>query len=327
MKFSPWCFGALVWLGCCLAGCGPREARYVVVTGSDTGVYYQVGQAIDAAARRAEAPLHIGVRTSGGSVDNARQLGAGRADFAMIQNDIAAYALGGRAMFQSPIANLRGVAAFYPEHVHLVARADAGIRTVEDLAGRSLAIGDAGSGTEANALQVLEAHGLGEDELGTVERLGATQSAGRLQDGHLDAMFYTVGVGSAAIAELQTQLDLHFVPIGGSAREALLASHDFYSEAVIPAGAYGEGSPAQDTPTVAVRAVLAAREEVPPETVRAVLEAIFGHLETFRGRHARLREVTLEGARAGLALPLHPGARDFYGAGVPGQAETAPAGE
>src|SRR5690606_16976379 len=145
-----------------------------------------------------------------------RALGAQQADFAMMQPDVALYATQGVQAFadQDAITNLRAVAGMYPEHVHLVAREDSGIMTVADLAGRSVAIGDAGSGTEVNALQVLEAYGLSESDLGTTERLGATQSAGRIQDGHLDAMFYTVGVGTAAIAELATTgVSLRFIPI------------------------------------------------------------------------------------------------------------------
>jgi uncharacterized protein len=296
-----------------LGGCGEGPPQYVVVTGSTTGVYYQVGQAVDAMVRRNGDDVRLGVRASGGSVDNARQLAADRADFALMQSDIAAFALEGAYMFQGqPITNIRGVAALYPEHVHLVVRADSGIATVADLAGKAVAIGDAGSGTEANALQILGAHGLSESDLGRVERLGASQSAGRMQDGHVQAMFYTVGVGAAAVQELATQMELAFIGIEGDAREALLRDHGYYTAATIPADAYGPGRPAASVPTVAVTAMLVARQEVPDEAVQAVLASIFDHIDAFRARHARLGQVDAATARAGLTIPLHPAAQAFY---------------
>ena len=297
-----------------VSGCGDAGDRYVVVTGSNTGVYYPMGQAVDAAVRASGVDVSLRVRTSGGSVANAHALGAGQADFAMMQPDVALFAFEGiEAFADQPIGNLRAVAGMYDEHVHLVVRADSGIESVADLAGRSVAIGDAGSGTEVNALQVLAAYGMSEADLGSTEHLGATQSAGRIQDGHLEAMFYTVGVGTAAIAELATSgVGLRFIAIEGEAREALLAEHGFFTASSIPAGAYGAGLPAEDVPTVAMKAMLVAREGVPAEVVEAVLSAVFADLETFRRRHAGLAGFDLESAQQGLSIPLHDGARAFY---------------
>lgn len=216
--------------------------RHVVVSGGQGGVYYPTAGAIARLARQADANLHLDVQTSGGSVSNARLLHDGDADFALIQDDIAAYAREGSNMFAEtePMPTIRGLAALYPEHIQIVARRNAEIESVADLAGKRVAIGDIGSGTEANALQILEAYGLSTDDLGRVERLGASEARDYLQDGRIDAAFFTFAVGTAAIQDLAHQAAITFVPVEGEARERLMAEYPFYHEAVIPRGAYRE---------------------------------------------------------------------------------------
>jgi len=294
------------------AASGQRGQRLVIVSGGQTGVYYPTAGAIAQLVRGQD--MQMEVQSSGGSVANARLLAAGNADFAIMQNDIAAYAREGRLMFDEPITSIVGVAALYPEHVQVVARAGSGIATIGDLKGKRVAIGAIGSGTEANAKQVLEAYGLSEADLAKVERLKAGESRDYLQDDRVDAAFFTFGVGTASIAELASISDITLVPIDGAARETLLATYPFYRAAVIPAGAYGDDTP-DDVPTVAVMATLVARAEVPAETVGGVLTAIFDNLDEFKAAHRRLAVVNRDDAEGNLTLPVHPGAKAFYEAG------------
>jgi TRAP transporter TAXI family solute receptor len=305
-----------------LVGCGgegdeastgsSRSDRFVIVSGGQTGVYYPTAGAIAKLARG--EGMQLEVQSSGGSVANARLLDAGNADFAIMQNDIAAYARGGELMFDKPIASLVGVAALYPEHVQVVARANAGIESISDLAGKRVAIGAIGSGTEANALQVLAAYGLSEEDLAKVERLKAGESRDYLQDGRVDAAFFTFGVGTASITELASISQIKLIPIEGPQRTTLLEQHPFYREAVIPAGSYGDVTPS-DIPTVAVMATLVARADVADETVAKLLAGVFDHLDDFKSAHQRLNVVNRKDAQANLTLPIHPGAKAFYDAG------------
>ena len=293
-----------------VAACGERVDRYLVYSGGTTGVYYPTSQVMAELANEANAGFQLDVRTSGGSTENARALGRGRADLAMIQNDIAAYARAGELNFEQPIPEIRGVAALYPEHVQIVSLASSNINSVQDLAGKTVAVGDAGSGTEQNALQILEAAGLSTEDLGGVERLGAGESVDYLVDGRVDAAFFTFGVGTAAIQDLASRRPIRMVPVDGEVRQTLLDQHEFYSAATIPAGSY-QGVE-QDVPTVAVTATLVAREDVPAEVVRGTLAAIFDNLESFQARHNRLEQVSLQSAHDNLSLPLHEGAEAFY---------------
>lgn len=317
MKISIACLIVLcLFLTLVLTGCGDGSAegggaqRMVLVSGGQSGVYYPTAGAIARLANQADANLRIDVQTSGGSVANARALGMGDAHLAMMQNDIAAYVRNGEQMFDEAIGNIVGVAALYPEHIQVVARADSGIDSIADLEGKRIAIGAIGSGTEANALQILAVYGLGEADLSRVERLKASESRDYLQDNRVDAAFFTFGVGTAAIQELGLISDIKLVPIAGAQRQQLLKKYPFYRAATIPAGSY-KGVHA-DVPTVSVMATLVARDDVPAEAIGAVLAGLFDNLDSFRSTHARLKRVNVTDAQANLTMPMHLGAKAFY---------------
>ncbi len=321
-------FGSVLLTTCVLllAGCGedgaptgaapPDARRYVIVSGGQSGVYYPTASAIARLAGQADPNLMLDVQTSGGSVANARMIGFGDADLATMQNDIASYARHGTEMFSASTAgragidNLVGVAALYPEHIQVVARADSGVGTIADLEGKAVAIGAIGSGTEANARQILAAYGLSEADLGRVERLSASQSRQYLQDKRVDAAFFTFGVGTAAIQELALVSRIKLIPVDGEPRRRLLDRYEFYSEAVVPAGSYrGVES---DVPTVSVTATLVARAQVPADVIDAVLRGVFDHLDQFQATHARLKQVNRADAAAKLTLPMHDAAEAYF---------------
>ena len=323
-RFGFWTLvAALALAGGWLVGCGQDDGqtrRHVIVSGGQGGVYYPTAGAIARLANQADPHLRLDVQTSGGSVSNARLLHSGDAQFALIQDDIAAYAREGTQMFAGaePMPTIHGLAALYPEHIQVVARRGANIESVSDLAGRRVAIGDIGSGTEANAMQILEAYDLSTDDLGRAERLGASEARDYLQDGRVDAAFFTFAVGTAAIQDLAHQTEVTFVPVEGEGRERLMSAYPFYHEATIPRGAYRDSedndraTPQRDVPTVSVTATLVARGDVPDESVQGVLRGIFEHLDAFRATHHRLRDVNRTDAAANLTLPMHPAAEAFY---------------
>nr|MCU0585059.1 TAXI family TRAP transporter solute-binding subunit [Desulfobacterales bacterium] len=169
-----------------------------IASGWVVGVYYPLAGAISNIAHKNLPDIKITVESSGASVANAKLIASGDADMAILQNDIAYYALKGtKPMFDKEVANMRGITALYQEHCQIQARRDAKIATVKDLKGKRVCVGPLGSGTEQNAMQILEAYGMSFNDLGKVERLTATESSDYLKVGRLDAAFFSVGVGAS----------------------------------------------------------------------------------------------------------------------------------
>src|SRR3990170_3953817 len=185
---------------------GAQQRRLVTIaSGWVVGVYYPLAGAMSRIAYNAkDLNIRATVESSGASVANAQLIGTGDADFALLQNDIAYYAYNGTglaAFKDKAVKSMGGVFTIYPELVQLVATKESGIKTIRDLKGKKVVLGPTGSGTEANALQILEAYGLRESDLGKAERIDAAAASDQLKDRRVDAVFYTVGLGAAAIVD------------------------------------------------------------------------------------------------------------------------------
>jgi len=124
-----------------------RTQFITIATGGTAGVYYPLGGAMAEIFNQNVRGVNVSVQATGASVANVNMIAQGQVELALIQNDIAFYAANAQEMFQNRIGNLRGITTLYPEVIQLVARADAGIRSIADLRGKRVAVGDAGSGT------------------------------------------------------------------------------------------------------------------------------------------------------------------------------------
>jgi hypothetical protein len=238
-------------------------------------------------------------------------IASGDADLAILQNDIAFYALQGtKPMFDKAVPNIRGVASLYPEHVQIQARKDAKITSVRDLKGKKVSVGPLGSGTEQNAIQILEVYGMKLDDLGKVERLTATESSDYVKDNRVDAAFYTVGVGAPGLTDTALMRECVIVPIEGPQVEALIKKYPYYAKDKVPAGIY-KGTD-KEVPTVSVLAILVAKSELEEDIVYRITKAMFDSIKTIETAHAKGKEVKLEKALIGMPIPLHPGAEKFY---------------
>jgi len=282
-----------------------------IASGWVTGVYFPLAGAISRIIYEKVPELKVTVESSGASVANAKLIASGDADLAILQNDIAFYAYKGvKPMFDKAVANIRGVASLYPEHCQIHARKDSKVASVKDLKGKRVSVGPLGSGTEQNAIQILEAYGLKFGDLGKVERLTATESADFLKDNRIDAAFYTVGVGASAIVDPSLMIETVIVPIGGSQADTLVKKYPFYAKDKVPAGIYKGVD--KDVPTVAVLAILVAKAELEEDIVYKITRAIFENIKSIETAHAKGKEVKLEKALEGMPIPIHPGAEKFF---------------
>lgn len=286
-----------------------RTQFITIATGGTAGVYYPLGGAMAEIFNQNVRGVNVSVQATGASVANVNMIAQGQVELALIQNDIAFYAANAQEMFQNRIGNLRGITTLYPEVIQLVARADAGIRSIADLRGKRVAVGDAGSGTEANARQILAAAGLTYNDI-TVRYLSFAEAANNLRDGHIEAAFVTAGIPTAAIQDIAAQRDIVIVPIGADLLEKLRADYPFYTGVVIPGGTYRGVN--HDVHTVAVKAMLVARADLSEDLVYNMTKAFFSHLDRMAAAHAAGRLISLETALDGMPIELHPGAARYY---------------
>jgi TRAP transporter TAXI family solute receptor len=289
-----------------------RAEREVALAGGPPGgAYAAVAQALAARADAAGVPL-LALTSSSGSVGNLRLLAGGQAQFALAQNDVAELAHAGRGRFAGAAqTDLRAVASLFPEPVHLVAAAGAGIASVADLRGKRVGLGPLDSGTRVNALAVLVAAGVDPDALGTASDAALPEAADALAAGRLDALFATIHHPAAALTRLAGRTRLAWIAIEPSATTRGVGLVPFE----LPARTYpGQTKP---VPTLAATALLVTRADMPPAQVQAMATLLFDTPDANRAQNAALAQIGLRTAREGVTIPWHPQALAFLDANAP----------
>lgn len=287
----------------------PSGVQLSFLTGGTAGTYYPYGGAIANIWSQSDIGIQVTVEATGASVENIRLLAAGDADIALVQNDIADYAANGTEMFDSA-QEVMGIAIMYPEVIQIVARADAGIETIEDLRGKRVGVGAPGSGNEANARQILGVAGIDYEDLEQASQLSYAEMAAAMKDRRLDAMFVTAGVPNAAIQDIASTQEIVFIPIEGDFAEQLKGEYAFYADATIAGGVY-QGVD-EETQTVAVQATLVARSDLEENVVYWLTRTLFEKQEEIAAAHAKGEELSQENALAGMSIDVHPGAQRYY---------------
>ncbi|MFC6717044.1 TAXI family TRAP transporter solute-binding subunit [Natrialbaceae archaeon GCM10025810] len=276
--------------------------------GGEDGTYYPLSNEFKTIIED-NTDHSVDVQTTGASVENVGSLANGDADFALIQNDIATFAVNGEGLedFEGePIESLRGVATLYPETIHIVTQDDSGIETLEDLEGKRINTGDIGSGTQVDALQILEAVGL-EDGDFTEENSGFGDAADQIQNGDVDAAFQVGGWPLGAIEDLAQSSGINLIEVSGDVRESVKSEAEFFADDAVPGGTY-EGID-DDVETIAVQAMVATSEEIDSGVVEDVTTAIFDNVDDIE---TKSDFIDTDSAQDGMSIDLHEGARAYF---------------
>ena len=309
---------AVALLGTVFLWTPPASAkmRFVTIgTGGVTGVYYPLGGAISKIVnkKKRQYNLRVSVESTGGSVFNVNAVMAGDLEFGIVQSDRQYQAWYGLKEWKEvgPQKDLRAICSFHPESVTLVAAVDAGIKTIYDLKGKRVNIGNPGSGQRGNSIDVLTAAGIDWKKDIIAEGLKAAEAPKMLQDGRIDAFFYTVGHPSGAIKEATAgRRKVHFVPITGL--DKLLAKYPYYAKAYIPIKFYPTATNKENVPTFGVKATLVTSAKTPDKIVYAITKEVFDNFEAFKKLHPAYSVLTKKNMLEGMSAPMHPGALKYF---------------
>jgi TRAP transporter TAXI family solute receptor len=248
-----------------------------------------------------------------GSMENLRLISSGQIESAFTQADLAAMAYAGTGPFavEGAMPRLRVIASLFPEALHVVVRSDSPIRTITDLAGKTVAIGEAGSGTAVNAKVLLAAAGLGDGDV-TCKNLRPSQAATEIEAGTLDALIIAGSFPIPAIQELAATTPIRLVPVTGDIASKLEAEFRAYGPATIPAGSYFNVD--TDIASVGFYALWVISADADEKLVYDITRSLWsdGARRLFDANYPIGNKIVLANALKGISLPLHPGAERFY---------------
>ena len=293
-----------------------QQSFFRIGTGGTAGTYYPIGgliaNAISATGENGVDGLVATAVSSNGSVANINAIQSGASESGFSQSDVAYWAHSGTGLYDGKpkVEDLRLIATLYPETLHIVARADAGIKSVADLKGKRVSIDEPGSGTIVDARLVLAAYGLSEKDI-SPEYLKPGPSGEKMRDGALDAFFFVGGFPAGAITELAASTKITLVPVSGAEAEKLIADNQFFAVNTVPAETY-TGVGEMQTISVAAQWVTSAKQS--DDLVYNITKSLWsdGTRKALDAGHAKGKQITLENAVKSAGIPFHPGAEKFY---------------
>lgn len=318
---------SLLLIGCVLLisfGCSERQSPTVVPpappkvvigkvgTGEQGGVYYTAGLALADLVNREASGVELIAEETSGAVFNINGLMIQALDFGFADEERQYQAVKGLDYWlRMPQERLRFVCSLYPELVTVIVLDGSGIHSLADLKGKRVAVGSPGSGTQSTALDLLDSVGL-KSGVDFDAIVGSVSDAPQmLQQEKIDAFFYTVGHPNATIMGATSgEKRVRFLPI--EATKELLASHPYYSSAVIPAALYPAVGSSEDVPTVSLLTVLLTSAQVPDAAVYAVTKTLFENLDWYRQQQPLFANLDPEQMARGGIAPTAPGALQYY---------------
>lgn len=277
----------------------------ILATGGTGGTYYPLGGGM-AKIWQSIPGVNVTVQSTAASVANIRMLAKGEVDMALIQNDTADYGRNGTEAFaekNEKYTNYSAVASLYPEVVQMVVRADSPIQKIEDLKGKKVVVGAAGSGTELASKQILGAYGLTYSDIQPLY-ISFAEGATAFKDKQADVLVMVTGVPAASLADVVTATPVRLLPIDVN---KVKAKYKFYVDVPVKAGTY-KGMD-KDVNVVAVLAILVVRDEMNSDLVYQITKTLFEKAGDIG--HAKAKEFDIKKAADGITIPFHPGAAKY----------------
>jgi len=292
-------------------GFAAQKEFVAIATGGTGGTYYPIGGALAQMLSNNIEGLIATAQSGNASRANCNLIDRGQIETAFVQANVTywSYAATGIYKNEHAITNLRGIASLYPETEQIFVNKNSGIKTWEDLRGKTVGVGAPNSGTVCDAEIIFAAHGLTFNDF-IPEYIDYNEMAQRFVDGQIDACFFTTGYPSSSIIDMESKRDIRFLPLENKVIKELVEKYPYYSATTIPTGIYK--SVTEPVPTLATPALWICDAKLSNDLVYKMTKALWEHRDVLEKVHYQGRNITLKTALDGIGIPLHPGAELYY---------------
>lgn len=303
--------GGVILLGSPGSIFAQASRKISIATGGMGGVYFPLGGAIANVISTYIPNLEAAAEVTAASVDNCKLVAAEKSDLGIVMGDVGFDAYKGSGKFKEPLP-VRNLAVLYPNLMHVVTVEGKNINKVADMKGKTVSTGAPGSGTEIKALRILEANGIDPDKDIKRDRLGASESAGALKDGKIDAYFWDGGVPTASVLDLAASpgVTIKILPHEDSIEKMTAKYGPVYYKSTIPKGVYSGVE--SDVAVAAVGNILICHEKMDDKLVHDILSAIFDHNSELVAVHKEAESIDVKASSTGSPIPYHKAAIQYY---------------
>ena len=302
-------FSACVAFAMVVAALQADAAQFVNIgTGPTGGTYYPVGAGIAKIWNESIPGMRASAQASGGTRNNIQLMQSGEAQ-AIFADGLHYDAYNGLDSYKgSPKKFMRAIAPLYPEAVHIVARKDAGIKTLMDLNGKRISVGAVGGSVEFTADSLFKNSGIDVSGI-KKEYLGHSESVAALQDKQIDAAITVGAIGISSVVEPMTRGIVELIDLPDDVVKKMIKATPYFAPLTIPAGSYRGQT--RDVKTFSSPNILAVDEKLDEETVYRMTKALFEHKKELVTISARMSMMDPKFVKD-IKIPLHAGAARYY---------------
>ena len=283
-------------------GGGPAGGTFQVVANAIQT--YKPVKAID--------EFKVKAQSSAGSVENLRKVNSGRSDFGVVYSGHVY--LGRNGLMKNDTKKydqVMAVSFLYGAPAQLVVRKGSGIKSVKDLAGKKVGVGNAGSGAFANCEMFFTHMGVWDK----IERnaMGYNDAAGAFGNKQLDAFWLFTAFPSGAVIMAAQTNDIDLIDLGADAKSSgFFEKYPYFSKLSVPAGTYKGVD--KETPSFQDSALWVANKDVPADVVYKLLSIVYTDegLKHMVSQKKTFKAMSVKAGADGIVTPMHPGAEKFW---------------
>ena len=285
-----------------------KKVNLTIAAGPLGGAFYPISGGIASIVNAKVGELNINVQVTGGGVENTRMIGKGRADIGLVGPDQSYYGINRLEMFKNDSLKLETLGTLHPTVYQYVTLKKTGIKTMDDLKGKKVAIGEPGGGSEMGFNMMLRAMKLTKNDIRPVY-LPYEQAVEQLADGLIDAAVITAGVPTSAVTSLATNHDIVLIEIPERIWVEYQKLNPFTLIEDFPAGIYRGFN--VSVKMIVSRIQLACRHGLDEGIAYKITKAVYSNLGQLATFHAAAKLIKAETAYK-TAIPLNKGAEKFF---------------
>jgi hypothetical protein len=288
----------------------PAAAQMIrIMSGPQGGSWYPLAGAIQTIVEKNVPGTSVrvgpgaGISNVLGVENNKAEMGFG--------NSVSTFdGINGNDPFKKKTDNVCHIATLYFQYFHVVALADAGIRTVADINGKILTTQQKGNTGEQMTRDLLKVYGLDYAKLRKVNFGSYNDSVEQLKDGHAQVFSLITTIPASAVMDIGTSRKITIVAVPDDKLRALQKINKGYDKRIIKAGTYSGMD--KDVQTIGTWTHLMMRCSTPEDLVYRITKSLAANTSELGNVVAAVKGLTAKELAIDVGVPYHPGARKFY---------------
>jgi uncharacterized protein len=288
----------------------PATAQQVrLMTGPQGGVWVPLGGAFKNMWEKAIPGLAVQT-LPGAGIANIRGVDEGKADIGFGNSISSVDGINGEAPFPAKVTKVCQIANLYPQYFQMVALADAGVNSVADMKGKTIAVQPKGNTAEKVSQDILKASGMTYANAKVSFVNSYTDAAALMKDGH--AQVFTLGttIPASSVMDVAAGRDIKLVPVTPAIVQAMKKINPGYIQGKLKAGTYPKQD--KDVDAIVYSAHLVGACSLPDQQVYAMVKAIAANIPDLVVINKAMDGLTPKMMAEDIGVPFHPGAVKYY---------------